>query len=136
MPRHRLPLTVLESRFALCRLQPGDAIPEWTSAAREFLTISRTPTELSIVVDEIAVPQSVEATRGYRALRVEGPLPLEMVGVAVSIAGPLADQGISIIPIGTYDTDYILVRDIDLPHAVATLTAAGHSLRQSNGSLK
>ncbi|MEO5816275.1 MAG: ACT domain-containing protein [Gemmatimonadaceae bacterium] len=126
MPSHSLSITVMSARFALCRLQPRDAIPEWTTNAREFLTISRTPTELSIVADEAAVPSSVEATRGFRALRVEGPLPLEMVGVAASIAGPLADAGISIFPIGTYDTDYILVRDVDLPHAIATLTSVGH----------
>lgn len=129
MPSHSLPLTVLSGRFALCRLQPGDAIPEWSWAASEFLTISRTRTELSILVDEVVVPATVEATRGYRALRVEGPLPLEMVGVAASIAGPLAQANISIIPIGTYDTDYILVRDVDLSHAVTALTAAGHFVR-------
>jgi hypothetical protein len=126
MPTHSLPITVLPARFALCRLQPHDVIPEWTSSAREFLTISRTRTELSIVADEVALPPNVEATRGFRVLRVEGPLPLGMVGVAASIAGPLADAGISIIPIGTYDTDYILVQDADLPHALSTLTAAGH----------
>jgi hypothetical protein len=129
MPRHSLPLTVLSTRFALCRLQPAAAIPTWTAASREFLTITRTPTELSILADDVAVPATVEATRGYRALRVEGPLPLEMVGVAASIAGPLAEVGISILPIATYDTDYIFVRDFDLAHAVATLTAAGHFLR-------
>ncbi len=110
-------------------MQPGDAIPAWTLAAREFLTISRTPAELSILADEDVVPSSTEATRGYRALRVEGPLPLEMVGVAASIAGPLAKANISIIPIGTYDTDYIFVRDTDLAHAVTALTAAGHFVR-------
>jgi len=78
------------------------------------------------MADEDVVPQRVEAARGFRALRVEGPLPLEMVGVAASIAGPLAEAGISILPIGTYDTDYILVRDADLAKAIATLTDAGH----------
>ena len=91
-----------------------------------FLTISRTPSELSIVADEDVVPSTLEAARGFHALRVEGPLPLEMIGVAASIAGPLAEAGISIIPIGTYDTDYILVRDADLSQAIATLTGAGH----------
>jgi hypothetical protein len=123
---------VLSARFALCRLSPDAAIPAWTNAAREFLTISRSPAELSILADEAVVPSNVEATRGFRALRVEGPLPLEMVGVAASIAGPLAKANISIIPIGTYDTDYVFVRDIDLSHAVTALTAAGHFVRLAN----
>jgi hypothetical protein len=75
------------------------------------------------------VPASVEATRGYCALQVEGPLPLEMVGVTASIAVPLAAARISIIPIGTYDTDYIFVRDVDLTRAVTTLNAAGHVVK-------
>ncbi len=128
MPTHRLPITVLAGRFALCRLEPGDAIPQWTTAARDFLTISRTKAELSIIADDSAVPASVDATRGYRALRVEGPLPLDMVGVAASMAVPLATVGISILPIATYDTDYILVREDDLARAVQTLKTAGHVL--------
>jgi hypothetical protein len=126
MPSHKLSITALGARFAMCRLQPEDAIPEWAWSAVEFLTISRTGSELSIVADEGVIPPDVEAARGFRALRVEGPLPLEMVGVAASIAGPLAAVGVSIIPIGTYDTDYILVRDADLSQAIATLTDAGH----------
>jgi hypothetical protein len=112
----------------MCRLQPDDAIPEWAWSAVQFLTISRTRSELSIVADEDVVPSSVEAALGFRALRVQGPLPLEMVGVAASIASPLAEAGISILPIGTYDTDYILVRDADLSKAIATLTDAGHAV--------
>ena len=58
-----LTLTVLNAPMALCRLAPADAIPEWTAQARAFLTISRTPTELSIVADEAVVPPSVDAHR-------------------------------------------------------------------------
>ena len=72
-------LTVLGDHFALCRL-PADAdVPAWVTRATAFLTVSRTPTELSIVADERAVPAELDAQRGYRALRVDGPLPLELV---------------------------------------------------------
>ncbi|HMI58304.1 MAG TPA: ACT domain-containing protein [Gemmatimonadaceae bacterium] len=121
-----LTLTVLSAPLALCRLAPTDAIPEWTAQARTFLTISRTPFELSIVADEAVVPPSVEAHRGYRALRVEGPLPLELVGIAAAIAGALAAAKVPIIPIGTYDTDYVLVHGDVLAPAVAALEGAGH----------
>jgi hypothetical protein len=123
---HNLTLTVLAAPLALCRFAPSDAIPEWTSSARTFLTISRTPGELSIVADEAVVPASVSAHRGYRALRVEGPLPLELVGIAAAIAGTLAAAEVPIIPIGTYDTDYVLVHQDVLARAVAALEGAGH----------
>lgn len=123
---HNLSLTVLTAPLALCRFAASDSIPSWTNAARAFLTISRTPTELSIVADEAVVPASVDAHRGYRALRVEGPLALELVGIAAAIAGALAAAKVPIIPIGTYDTDYVLVHGDVLSRAIAALESAGH----------
>lgn len=121
-----LPLRALPEPLALCRLSPSDAIPEWTALARTFLTISRTPTELSIVADEAIVPPTVDAQRGFRALRVDGPLPLDLVGIFSAIAGPLADADVPIFPIATYDTDYVLVTEGNFQRAVTALEAAGH----------
>jgi len=117
---------MLAAPLALCRLSSADAIPEWTSLARAFLTISRTPTELSIVADEAAVPANVLAARDYRALRVDGPLSLELIGIVASIATPLAAAKVPIFPIATYDTDYVLVHQGALSRAIAALEAAGH----------
>ena len=125
-PPQSLTLKVLAALLALCRLSATDAIPEWTTRARTFLTISRTRTELSIVADESAVPLSLNADRGYRALRVEGPLPLDLVGIFVAIAAPLAAARIPIFPIATFDTDYVLVAQGNLARAIAALEAAGH----------
>ncbi|HEU4586152.1 MAG TPA: ACT domain-containing protein [Gemmatimonadaceae bacterium] len=121
-----LTLAVLEGRFAVCRLAAGSEVPPWIAQADTFLTVSRTPTELSIVADESAVPAAMDAQRGYRALRVEGPLPLELVGVLAAIATPLAAARVPIFPIATYDTDYLLVPDAQLASAVSALLAAGH----------
>jgi hypothetical protein len=127
-PPSRLTLTlrVLADPLALCRLSPTDAIPEWTALARTFLSISRTPAELSIVADESAVPAHVAAQRGYRALRVDGTLPLNLIGIFVIVAAPLAAARVPIFPIATYDTDYVLVAESELARAIAALEAAGH----------
>jgi hypothetical protein len=123
---NQLSLTVLAAPLALCRYAPADAIPEWTASARTFLTISRTPTELSIVADEVAIPKLVSAQRGYRAVRVEGPLPLTLIGIFASLASPLAAANVAIFPIATYDTDYILIHEDSLSRAIAVLERAGH----------
>jgi hypothetical protein len=125
---HSLPLRALAAPLALCRLAASDAIPDWTVHARTFLTISRTPTELSIVADESAVPPDVDAQRGYRALRVEGPLPLDLIGIFATIAAPLAAANVPIFPIATYDTDYVLVAESHFERAVRALKAAGHRI--------
>ena len=61
-----------------------------------------------------AVPSGVQQIAGYVAIGVEGPLAPEVVGVLASMAQPLAEAGIPIVAIGTFDTDYVLVRAVDL----------------------
>jgi hypothetical protein len=123
---YALSLTLLPAGVALCRLSTSAAVPEWTTNARTFLTISRTPTELSIVADEAAVPAEVDARRGYRILRVDGPLPLHVVGVIAALATALAAARVPIFPIATYDTDYLLVPEPTVQRAVAALADAGY----------
>ena len=81
----------------------------------------------------MAVPQGTECLRGYVAMRVDGTLAPELVGVLVSLAKPLADAGIPILAIGTHDTDYVLVREVDLERAVGTLRHAGHEVDTGQG---
>ncbi len=116
----RLELTILPVRLAICRLAPGEPIPAWALGG-ELCSITRTPEELSVVCDEGHPPAGTEAQRGFRALRVEGPLPLEAVGILSSLTAPLAAQGISVFALSTHDTDYLLVREGLLARAVRVL---------------
>lgn len=124
----QLPLVVRPETVAVCRLPPGAELPAWTEQSTAFLTISRTPDELSITAEQRVVPAGVKCERDYRPIRVRGTLPPDLVGILVSIARPLADAGISIFAISTYDTDYVLVKARDLEPAVAALDAAGHTV--------
>lgn len=126
--RPRLPLAVLPGTVAVCRLPAKAELPAWTSKAASFLTVSRTPEELSITADQSAIPDGMPCERDYRPIRVQGTLPPDLVGILVAIAEPLAAAGISIFAISTYDTDYILVKVRDLDRAVAALEEAGHQV--------
>jgi hypothetical protein len=125
---HHLPLDVLPDALAVCRLPPDAALPAWATVPAPFLTISRTAEELSITTLQTLVPSAVRCERDYRALRVRGTLPPDLVGILVSIAEPLAQAGLSIFAISTYDTDYVLVKARDLPAAVDALRRAGHKV--------
>jgi hypothetical protein len=127
-PNHQLPLDVLPDTLAICRLPPDAALPSWASVPVPFLTISRTSEELSITTLQSAVPPAIRCERDYRALRVQGTLPPDLVGILVSIAEPLAQAGLSIFAISTYDTDYVLVKARDLPAARKALQGAGHTV--------
>ncbi|MGE0041348.1 MAG: ACT domain-containing protein [Vicinamibacterales bacterium] len=122
---HSLTLRALDGRLAVVRLDAGAALPAWVPA-RGFLSIARTDRELSIVCEDSAVPRSAMAERGWRAIEVAGPLDFGLTGVLASLARPLADAGVSIFAVSTYDTDYVLVREAALDQARAALEAAGH----------
>lgn len=126
--RPRLPLELLADTLAVCRLAAGAPVPTWAVAPGRFVTISRTADELSITAPESSVPLDIQCEREYRAFRVKGPLPLNLIGILASIADPLAEAGLSIFAISTFDTDYVLVKARDLEAAVTTLEHAGHQV--------
>jgi hypothetical protein len=74
------------------------------------------------------VPAGVPCERDYRAVRVRGPLPLDLIGIVAAIADPLAEAGLSIFAISTYDTDYVLVKARELEEALRVLRLAGHRI--------
>ena len=119
-------LLLLPDTFAICRLAGDDPIPPW--AAGNFVSITRTSDELSIVCSRAQVPDDVKAERGWRCLRVTGTLEFTEVGVLSALAGPLADAEISIFVVSTFDTDYLVVREADLERAVVVLCGAGHEV--------
>ena len=121
-----LVLDVLPGRLALCRLAGDVATPAWVADARRFLTISRTPDELSIVADAEVVPPGAAVMSDYCALKIGGPVPLDTVGVLAALVVPLAKARIPVFPIGTHDTDYLLLRESDLAAATGALERAGH----------
>lgn len=132
MADHALALRVLPGRLAVCRLAADAPFPDWAQAGA-LASITRAADELSVVCAEEGVPLEVRAERGWRALQVAGPLDFALTGVLVALAVPLADAGVSIFALSTYDTDYVLVREGDLPRAAATLERAGHRVRGENG---
>ena len=126
--RPAFPLDVLPERLAVARLAPTDLLPAWATARSALTAVVRTGDELSVLTSEAHVPLEVRAERGYRAVKVRGPLPFHLVGVFASLAEPLAAAGVSIFALSTYDTDYVLVKEPDLPVALDALRRAGHDV--------
>ena len=76
-------LTVLPGRLAICRLPAGEELPSW-ALSHPFLSITRTPEELSVVCADDSVPQEVSSQPGWRCLKVEGPLDFALTGILLS----------------------------------------------------
>lgn len=123
---NRLRISILPLRLAVARLAPDAPYPPWIRGA--FHSVTRTDAELSIVCDDSAVPNDVQAERNWRVVRVEGPIPFEVTGVAAGLVAPLAEARISVFLMATYDTDYLLLKDASFPRALEVLRAAGHEV--------
>jgi hypothetical protein len=124
---HQLKLSLLPSSFAICKFASGGSFPiDYLHSS--FFSITKTDSELSVVCQESAVPADVQAERGRRVLRVEGPLDFSLTGILASLAAPLAAAEVSIFALSTYDTDYLLIAGCDLDRAIPALEQAGHTI--------
>lgn len=130
-PVIHLTLTELTSEYSIVRFPPTSATPdEFLQSATEFVSISRTATELSVIAPvDVAggTSRTMESARsdGWRCLRVEtSTFPTETPGIVAAVVGPLAEAGVSVFAVASFDTDHVLVQDIAV--ARAALTGAGH----------
>lgn len=131
-----LALEVHPEPLSICRLAADAEVPAWALGDHPFVSITRTSDELSVVVPTEVVPTTHASMRrddGWRAIEIVGPFPFSDVGVLLQVAAPLADAGVSILPIATFDTDYVLVQAHRLATAVASLRAAGHTVVDAGG---
>jgi hypothetical protein len=118
----RLPVT-----FAVCRLPPDAMVPASIVTAR-FISITRTAEELSIVCPIDQIPRDAKIESPWVCLKLEGPLPFALTGVLASFLHPLAERGVPIFAVSTFDTDYVLVKEEHAAAALETLIKAGHTL--------
>ena len=123
----QLTFTLLPDFYAIARLAGDAAVPSWPKG--DFVSITRTAEELSIVCRDDAVPSTVRADHRWRCLALQGPFALDQTGVAAEFTRVLAAAGVSVFVIATYDTDYVLVPDRFIERAVSALRGASHAVR-------
>ena len=121
----QLTLTVINEEVSICRLSPQAPIPQWAHNA-VFSSITRTYEELSIVCFADAVPHGLDAERGWRILKMNGPFDLSLIGILSGVANVLKDSAISLFVVSTFDTDYVLVKKEHLADAMTALQRSGY----------
>ena len=125
MDSKKLSLKIMPERMAVCRLDASAPLPGWLDGSG-FYSITRTQEELSLVCHEALTPPGIKCERGWRCFRVQGVLDFSEIGIMFSLTQPLAINDVSVFVISTFDTDYFLVKEKELPKAIDALTAAGH----------
>ncbi len=126
-----LNLSLLPHTYAVCQFHPDKHIPYWALLG-DFVSLTRTHEELSIVCQQDNVPGDIEAERGWRCVQVQGAFDFSVAGVHVSLAIPLAEANISVLAIATYSTDYLLIKEENVERALEVLERAGHHVQISS----
>lgn len=118
-------LFILKERFSVCRLSSVRQV----DLEKPFTFLSVTDDEVSLVCPETYVPcQCIRCENGWRALKVQGVLDFSLTGILAGLCGVLAENGIAVFAVSTFNTDYLLCREESFPQAVAALKNAGHTI--------
>lgn len=111
--------------FSVCQVKDLSGI----DLSQEFLSISKTDDEISLVCEtKFVPPDALIAEDNWKMLKIKGVLDFGMVGVIARISEILANAKISIFVISTYNTDYILVKSSSLDETVQLLVQAGYDV--------
>jgi uncharacterized protein len=124
-----LSLTLLKQTFTIYRLAPDANIPA-SALKSSFFAITRTDDELSLVLPDLVEVDSDKSDTGWACFKVEGPLDFSLVGVLAGISSVLAEVGVSIFAVSTFDMDYILVKQEQAQAAKEALTSTGYQVHQ------
>lgn len=73
-------------------------------------------------------PNAIQRDDGWKGFRIQGILDFSLIGILAGIAALLAENGISIFAISTYNTDYVLVKKESYPRAMDILGRAGYEI--------
>lgn len=123
--RRHLRFRLLRGLYGIVRLAPDAPVPVWADRG-EFRSVTRTEDELSVVCGMDNLPADVHSSHRWVCLKLEGPFPFSLTGVLLSFIEPLSNNGIPIFSISTFDTDYVLVQEEFIGHALNMLQEVGH----------
>ena len=118
-------LKKLDQKLTVCKV----ASVEDVDLRPEILFVGKTDEEISVVCPTESVPSNtVERDDGWRGFRIQGQLDFSLIGILSKLSGILADNGIGIFAVSTYNTDYVLVKEENFEKALKALESAGYKV--------
>lgn len=115
-------LKKLDCDLTVCKVRSIQDI----DLTKEFFFIGKTNEELSLVcITENTPENTVEREDGWKGFYIQGTLDFSLVGILSEITRILADNGISVFAVSTFNTDYVLVKKENFEKALDALTREG-----------
>ena len=94
----------IDHNFSVCQVEDYSLV----NLNSEYSFIGKTDEEKSLVCITDEVPANViQQDDGWKAFRIQGVLNFSLIGILAKIAAALADNGISIFAVSTYNTDFL-----------------------------
>lgn len=119
-----LDLRVLDESFTIYKLHSIDDLKIPSKA--DFFSLTVTGDEYSLMSDMKLDINTISSSTDWKAIKVEGDLPFDIVGVTANLTNSLAKENIGIMAVCTHDRDYILVKSAELENAKKALAQSGH----------
>ena len=122
-------LDKLEYDLTVCKVSTIEDIDMCT----DFFFIGKTDEEISLVCKTEDTPaRTTERDDGWKGFRIRGVLDFSLIGILSKISGILAENGIGIFAVSTFNTDYILVKAENFEKALSVLSAEGYEAINTN----
>src|SRR5258708_28273354 len=120
----KLSLSLLPHKYAVCQFHPDKHIPYWALLG-DFVSLTRTPEELSIVCQQDNVPDDIEAERGWCCVQVQGAFDFSVAGFHFFLAILPPQTGIRDLAIFIYSPPFFLYTEGDFGHAFSVFAPTG-----------
>ena len=113
--------------FSICQVEDYSLV----NLEADYSFIAKTEEERSLVCITKDGPSNViRREDGWKAFCVQGVLDFSLIGILSKISTILAERGISIFAVSTYNTDYILIKDTNYEKALEVLKSSGYEIIQ------
>lgn len=118
-------IKIIHEDFSVCQVENFSFV----NFDAKYCFIGKTDEEKSVVCLTEEVPENViRREDGWKAFRIQGVLDFSLVGILAKIADALAQNGISIFAVSTYNTDYVLVKKENYQRGLDILESLGYTI--------
>lgn len=115
----------IPGEFSVCKVSDYSRV----NVDAPYCFLGKTDEENSLVCLREDVPENViTCDDGWRAFRIDGVLDFSLIGILAEISALLAENGIGIFAVSTYNTDYILTKKDSYERALEALAKAGYGV--------
>ena len=125
MKENEMKLKQLPYDFTVCQAASAEDI----DLDKEFCFAAKTDEELSLVCKTADTPANTTARDdGWKGFRIQGVLDFSLIGILSKISNILAENGIAVFAVSSFNTDYIFVKAGNFDKAMDALADAGYTV--------